>query len=503
MDFLNLKNKFDESIRRGEIVTVQNEIEKISPNTIPRELVSDFADIARRVRSEKWGLRLLRPIVRPETPVISATTEAELCSYAGLLIKVGALPEANSILLGLDQTKINNVQTFLSQIYIAQWNYKEAAACLKKVLSTNEIDPYQRCIAQVNLAGAFVFLEKYADLKKLLPQIFESCQKNGWDLLYGNALEISAQVAVIERDQSQATQLLQQAEQHSGQHSHYSIFIDKWRSLSELFQTKPDEPAGEAALLKIEALRRKAETINSWETVRDLDFHVALHLKHQNLLLNVYFGTPHVEYKKRIERICKNFGWKIPEFYFRKLSKAPATRILDLFSGKEEGATMTEPMKTGKMLHRLLNILAMDFYKPIGVGELFSTLFPDEFFNLESSVDRVSQAVKQLRKWFEVNNIPVDVQVENSRYALVATGPYAFKIYKKMQSAQDLLQLGFEQQLKTLIEKWPYQSFSATKAAEELELSASSIRTLLQKAVEEERIFKSGDGRSTLYRFQK
>ncbi len=465
--------------------------------------MAEFADIARRVRSENWGLRLLRQIVRAEPPVSPSVTDNELCVYAGLLIKVGALNEAKQILEKLDQNKNIQALIFLSQIAIAQWNYREAAPLLRKAQKLNGISDYQKCITQVNLAGALIFLEKFKEAKKLLPQILARCLENKWDLLYGNALEISAQLAVRQQDWPEANRLLNQAEAHSGQHTHYLIFIEKWRTLAELFQTKPNSLEGNAILKKIEDLRSKAQKLKSWESVRDFDYHISLYLNHQNLLLNVYFGTPHDEYKKRIERICKNRKWKIPSQYYRKLSDSPTERFFDLNAGRETGPNFIEALKPGQMLHRLLNILATDFYKPFGVGELFSQLFAGEYFNPDISAARVSQAVKQLRQWLITNQIPIDIIVENNRHSLQAHGPYAFKISRKKLSSNDVLTSRFEVQLNQLREKWPYKSFSTSQACEELGLSPTSLRGLLKKALKEERIYQFGAGRSILYRFEK
>jgi hypothetical protein len=503
LDFQSLKEKFEDDIRLGEIVTVKNEIETIKTTEIPRQLMASFADIARRVRSENWGLRLLRPIVRSETEIHPPVTDDERCAYAGLLIKVGALPEAEELLGNLDESKTANVLNFYSQIHIAQWNYRKAITYLKKIGVSTTTTDYQKCIAEVNLAGAYIFLQEFEKAKKLLPKILSECQIHSWDLLYGNALEISAQLSVMQKEWIKASEFLNLAVNSAGQHSHYNLFIEKWRRLSELFQTKPNSSEAEAVLTKIDTLRNHAQKLFSWESVRDLDYYVGVHLNQQNLLLNVYFGTPFSDYKKRIENLFKEKGWKIPNDYYRKLSSEPASRILDIETGLEEDREMVEIIKPGQMLHRFLNILATDFYKPIGVGQLFSKLFPDEYFNPETSADRIAQAVKQIRKWFLINEIPLDVNVESNLYNLSAYGPYALKLSKSLQNSDELLDAGFELQLKKLIEKWPYQSFSTSKAADELQISSSSVRTILEKALDQKRIFKSGAGRSVLYRFQK
>ncbi len=506
MDLEVLLRNYEETIRLGEISGVQDQIEKLNPNSIPRKLIAAYADIARRVRCENWGLRLLQPIIRSEVPVHPKPSEEELCTYAGLLIKVGAVREAQEILLKLDRNKLVNVNAFLAQIHVAQWNYREAVPLFIKVLSRKGTSEYQGAVAQVNLVAAYIFLEKFTEATVILPQLLQRCLDNKWELLYANALEISAQLAVIQQDWVQAQSLLKEAEHGAGQHTHYRIFIDKWKVLAEFSQAQDDVLKQEQAKLKIARLREKAQALRSWETVRDLDFYLALYQNHENLLLNVYFGTPHAAYKKRIEKIFKARSWQIPDFYYRKLTTAPAERVLNLETAEESGVfrnDLVKPVKPGQMLYRLLNILAMDFYKPTAVGELFSRLFPGEYFNPDLAPGRVAQAIKLLRKWFKLNHIPIDIKTDSNRFYFVATAPYAFKISKTVRDVFELQNAGFAIQLKHLKFRWPYQSFSASEAAQLLEISASGARKLLARANKQREVFTSGAGRSTQYRFQK
>ncbi len=498
-----MHKKFDETIRSGEITSVRNQIELLIPSAIPRKLVAAFADIARRVRSELWGLRLMRPIVRSETPVFPKPTELELCTYAGLLIKVGALPEAKQKLLQLDRKNLANVDIFLGEIHIAQWNYKDAVPHYKKILARKDLSDYVHAIAQVNFASALIFLESYTAAEKILPKLLQHCQDHKWELLYANTLEISAQLAVWQSNWNEVHRLLTEAEQVAGPNSHYRLYIDKWRALAGLFKARTEMGSSDNEELKIVQIRQQALSLKSWETVRDLDFYLALYQKNVNVLLNVYFGTPHPAYKNRIKKLFKKKGWLIPKSYFRKLTSDSTDRLLDLETAQEVGRAMIEPIKPGQMLHRLLNILATDFYKPIAIGELFSKLYPDEYFNPDIAPGRVAQAVKLLRRWIEANQIPLMINVDNNRYSIAATAPYAFKITSTVQSASELQNAGFKTQLKRLSEKWPYQSFSALQASQFLEISASSARKLLAKALSQQRIYTSGTGRSTQYRFQK
>lgn len=503
MDYKKLLIKLDELIRQGEILSAQQNILQLKTSSIPREWLADFADMARRVRIENWGFKILRPLIRSEVPVHPAVTAKELCSYAGLLIKAGAYPEAKEILDNLDEEKVPNVLLFKSQIYFSEWDYKKSLPVLKKAIKYFDLNSYQACITQVNLAGALVSLDKFSEASGILVKLKKVCLDQKWDLLYGNVLEISAQMAVKQKDWALTEQLLSEANSRVGQHSHYSIFIEKWQIIAELIQKSEAESDVDLVLNKIELLRKKAYAVNSWETLRDLDFQQAYYLQHKNLLLNVFFGTPHLQYKKRIINHFKKQRWEMPKTYIRKLTEATTSRVYDMVYGTENGNELAVSLKPGKMVHRLLHILIADFYKPISLGELFSSLFHGEYYNPENSAARVAQAIKQLRKWFKQNAIPVDIKVEKDQYFLVANGPYAFRVSNEIKIIQEKQHLGFKIQLELLKKRWPYQSFSSSSAAKELKVSNSKARQILRKALEGNSVFVSGAGRNILYRFEK
>ena len=117
MDFQKKIAQFDDSIRRGLVTDVQKLIEALNPQDIPREFAAAFADLARRVRFEDWGIELLQQFIHPHENANFKNSQAspeELCAYAGLLIKIGAVNEAHEILITLNPEKTLNTFVFLS-----------------------------------------------------------------------------------------------------------------------------------------------------------------------------------------------------------------------------------------------------------------------------------------------------------------------------------------------------------------------------------------------------
>src|SRR5207302_175208 len=67
---------------------------------------------------------------------------------------------------------------------------------------------------------------------------------------------------------------------------------------------------------------------------------------------------------------------------------------------------------------RMLQSLALDFYRPLQLAELHERLYPREYFNPFSSPDRVHQAARRLRRWLQENRIPLGISEELGQYRL-------------------------------------------------------------------------------------
>ena len=137
---------------------------------------------------------------------------------------------------------------------------------------------------------------------------------------------------------------------------------------------------------------------------------------------------------------------------------------------------------------------------PIAPGNLYSSLYPDEYFNPDSSPNRMYQVVQRLRKWYRDNNIPLNVKVDKNHFLLEMKGDYGIllpKTYQKMGNEQ------YHAYLNRLREEWPYKTFSGGEAQKFLEISKSSFFKFSSWATTNKKLYKSGTGRSTLYRLKK
>ena len=119
--------------------------------------------------------------------------------------------------------------------------------------------------------------------------------------------------------------------------------------------------------------------------------------------------------------ILKPRNWRLPPEFVVSGSGPKPQRVFDLTSARESQECQ---LKNGFLLHRLLHLLTEDLYQPLTLGKIFSRLFNGEYFDPNSSPDRVHQVVKRLRAWLRSEKIPLDIQEAGGFYRLTWFGSY-------------------------------------------------------------------------------
>jgi tetratricopeptide (TPR) repeat protein len=506
----SLASEIDLKIRAGQIGEARKSIKLLKIGSIPRSDIVTMANLARRVGMATWGLLLLRPILRSEKPIHPPANVAEKAIYAALLIKVGAVTEALALLKDHQEPNHPDVLLYSSYAYMERWEYGRVIDYLQKYLKCAQVSAYQKAIAKVNLAAALVHEEHHPEALDLLIELRAECQREKWSLLQGNCLEISAQIAIKQNKWNMTESLLDEAEKLNAEAHRYQLFIEKWRVIAKLIQN----PKSSAVFAETEQLRAKAISMGAWETHRDLDLHLGMSREDQPLLVKLYFGTPYRSYRRQIEDFFRLRGWTFPNSLLWSFAESspelslgttnetsPQECVLNIYEGAKNGVAL---VKAGQNLHRLLILLSSDLYRPISIGYVFSQLYPKEFFNPLTSPSRVFHNIKRLRNMFTENKIPIHIMFDKGHSSLKPTGPVGLLLQKNSAltplSASKLSQLAI---LKNLKKHFPFRSFSVGDAAQQTSLSPTTIRTILKNALLHRRVYSTGVGRATRYRFQK
>lgn len=489
--------EWNERIRSGEKKHVQIELQNTDLRSIPREFAADCADIARRIGLFLIGLRILHPYVYSTGPHRVRPTQKELRLWAALLIKLGSIEEALRILEELDPTD-SQVLLFMSFAHISQWDYAKAATCLRQYLKSEELDPYQRTIGQINLGAAYVYLRNGTKARQILSKALVTSNQENWLLLKSNALELLAGTAILNEQWDSAQRHLALAAETLSDAPLDTLLIRKMRATISLQSGRSKAEA----MAEMEGIRYEAVELKHWETVRDCDYHLGLAGKDPLRLNLVYFGTPYTTYKKEVLRAAGGYFKPAARFSwnpFSPLQEAP--RRFDLENGSEiDGPARLE---AGGILHRFLIALASDFFRPQYVGAMFSAVYTGERFDPNTSPARISRLVSRLRDWFKENEIPLGIETAELTYRLYGMAPFILMVRSDVRLPESKTDLQRADAIKSLREQWPYQSFSSKEAAEFLNVSARTAQSYLTWAAENKKIRATGAGRAKRYHFAK
>ncbi len=465
-------------LRAGQLSEAGAKMKTASSNSIPRNLCLQVANICRRAQLDGIALRILSPVVRSDNPAITQPKADEIAEYAASLQKIGAVNEAISLLENVDREKVPAANLYLAFCLFRQWDYAGAIPHLQQFIKV-ESDPYKKLVGSVNLAAAMATSLDLPAAHTVLDEAMQAAVSGNHTRLLSNCHELRAQLGLAANNFAQAREELTLARKLLPQ-GFDAFFVRKWSAIVNSLESRDS-----SFLLN---LAPAAEAQGDWECLREIDFFRLKLNFDQPLFDHLMFGTPFEAYRKRVELDLK--ARPTAESYLLGSKDAPC---FDAGSGDFTGITLKYP---GKTLHQLAAILLSDFYKPWSLGEIFSQLFPQEYYNAFSSANRVHQLLWRLRKWLSENNVPARLVEAGGKFSLRIEGPFAFSVpYQRLQTTEHALEI---HKIKGTFgtEQW----FSQRDVRSKLQMSSASFKRLASWAVKENRFERAGNGRSTVYK---
>lgn len=486
----DLASHIDAMIRQSKLEDARSALLKIVSSEIPRTMIATFARLARRTRLNYLTLKILKPYIRPDVLFAHPATDEELALYAGALIRIGGRRQGLKILSKLDTTKTPEVLLFKMDALFTEWNYEKAIPILRQYIKSELISDYQRLVGRLNLAAALFFTERYDQALNQLVGLRADFIINGYHLLYANALEISAQISLAKKNFKEAKSELSLASQIlKNDTGTYHFFIRKWQGIADFMQ----DPNSSDRVNKLDSLQIEANEMGDWEGVRHIDYYKALVTNNRNLYLYWIVGTPYKNYRKILTKAFTNPP-PLPSVY-RLFLGGGAKNIpkLDLALAEFKSSRLPQ----GGLPHQLLIQLLQDFYRPVLIGEAFSKLYENEYFDSDTSPERVRSVVRRLSAWFTKEKIPLAVRTNRQSLSIYATGPIEIVIrpcqdwiFKKSSRLQELK--------KNIKGKW----FNIYEALDFVGLGVRSTQRLLRSMVKSGELQCIGSARSRRYRFK-
>lgn len=493
-EFSDLLTSLEDLVRSGLGMEVRNRLKKVAPASIPRGLAADFSNLARRVGAINWGLRVLKPLVYGHLPGLVPSAD-ELATYSALLIKVGVFGEARRLLQRpMDPTPL--VHLFRGFCEIAQWNHSRAIPSLKSYLAV-VADPYQRAMAQMNLAACYTSCGMLSSALPLVCDLNERSQQMNWALLNLNSIELLTRILALDPSiqipKAQRRLIGSQGADSPANKGVYALFLRKWN----LIRIVNESGFRVAHGAEFASLRRDAVQLRHFETVRDVDFYLALFRRDIDLARQVYFGTPHTSYRAELIqnfpdlRTAGRFLWNLDG------SAGEDSRRLDVPSGLLDSVPI---IKSGGISHKLLASLSSDFYRPQTVGTIFNFIHYNELYHPLHSPVRIYKSIQRLRALFATASVPLSIKIEKGEVSLTALSAFGILVNANQKSVHTAKERGdLQASYRRVSAQFQGRSFTSSQVAEALDLGHRSAQILLKGLKSRRKLRSIGKGRAARY----
>ncbi len=457
-----------------------------------------WSELLRRSGFPSAALKILFVYVRGRGKNYKSSSVLEKEEYAASLIALKAIDEAILLLEELQPFNSPKTYLFFGFAHINQWDYSKAVLVLEKFLSFKTISDYDRAIGMTNFLASKVALvdENPQSIPSLEVQLEETILKmedSNYKVLSLNLREIQVQLIIkkahffpsnIKSQKTLATVI-------NDPKSKENLFVKKWQIIASKPKDEKSSVRIKQWMEKLKQLQKEALETSHTETVRDIDFHLGEYAPHR--LEKVFWGTP---YKAFRQKILLTYKLNIQNTYIYRLTsnheKSPKNRFL--FDYKRFG-----DLKKSSLLVRGIHALCCDFYKSQNRYALHAKIFPGEFFNPQSSFNKVYQAIHRLRRWLTLHKIPLEIHQHDEEYFFV--GDVDIKIYREDQIdhashnkySEDILKLrgAMEDQKFSLGEAMAVLQYNERRQTQRI------FKILIDDGI----LMKSGKGKNTLYHF--
>lgn len=485
-------NTISEWIKEGKIPAAQAALKALPLETVPRKMMQIVASLAKRALMPELGIKLLNPIVRPTRNAPATASDLEKVEYASCLTRIGAAEEALELLKRVASKDMPEALLCEAFARVNQWGYAEAIPLFTRCCRSSLFDEYQRMVAKVNLVSALIYERRHQEATPLIGELLEQTKEDQHMLLRINTLHFAAVNAIFQGNWKLARELLIQEEAviaHPG--SLEAFFLRKWNTILRLLEQGPSS----SALKGLHFIREEAITRKHFETVRDCDRFQAFATQDDALVRHLYFGTPYEGFRRWLLQGYPK-AVELPGSYDWGLQGGSENVHLDLTSGA--CGSNGEPLLKGSLLHRMLLVLASDFYAPFRLAALFARLYSDEFYHPVASPQKIHRALSRLRKWIGSTRLPLVIHENEGLYQLAGTAPLTVRLPKPGMILERAIGA-----LGEIIQRWPDSPFSAREASVYLNVSYRTVHRILDEARREGRVKTVGGGPRTKYLFKK
>jgi len=377
--------------------------------------------LLRRTGAFNETIKVLHSLARDERA--SENRDLAQIEYATALTFLGLTAEAENIFLSLNKNKYPQVLTQLSTLNTMNWDYESSVKNLENYFSLSSIhhisnDEYFKLIAEINLNISYAFVKPEKINIDRIYEIQEIVQQKNYKLLNAITTQILGRYLTSQREHANAERVFQTGlNMLKGQKTFDYLYLKKWQLINALESKR----IGRKPLLELALLKKYAYNLKDYETVRECDYYHSLYSKNKKLHTYCFVGSPFSHYKKKFKSDLiegKTLFQFNPENTRYEIKLTQDTKLdLDLIISDYISTNKTQ-LKKNKNLSLLLQSLTNDFYRPKTIHRLFTDLFPDQYWNPQSSPNLIRQIIFRFRQWATANHTNLKITENSKNYFL-------------------------------------------------------------------------------------
>jgi len=377
--------------------------------------------LLRRTGAFNETVKVLHGLARDE--MASENRDLAQIEYATSLTFLGLTAEAENIFLSLNKNKYPQVLTQLSTLNTMNWDYESSVKNLENYFNLSSIhhisnDEYFNLIAEINLNISYAFVRPEKINIDRIYEIKKIVQQKNYKLLNAVTTQILGRYLTSQREYVNAERVFQTGlNTLKGQKTFDFLYLKKWQLINSLESKR----MGSKPLLELALLKKYAYNLKDYETVRECDYYHSLYSKNKKLHTYCFVGSPFLHYKRKFksdlieEKTLFQFN---PENTRYEIKLTQDTKLdLDLIISEYTSKNNTK-LKKNKNLSLLLQSLTNDFYRPKTIHRLFTDLFPDQYWNPQSSPNLIRQIIFRFRQWSAANHINLKITENSKNYYL-------------------------------------------------------------------------------------
>ncbi len=499
-----LEKRIRSAIEEGALAKAVETLDSLNFKTTTRGDLLKAAHYYRRCGRADRAISILRPYVRPSHKNLYKTRDAEKIEYAASLTGLGAVQESQKLLSTIGVSSNSDLQLFQAFNMIKQWNYSAAIPFLESFLE-QESSSYRLSVGRVNLLQSYIFCDRMKEAKIIIEDLEwqRALASEGKFRLLGNLEELKAQYYFECREWDLAKKCLDQAKGYLKEDGGIEFFfIQKWNFIVSLYENR-HQSSGDDYKQNWKKMRAKAWELKHFETVREFDYHYAICSQNESLLQYVYWGTPFRSYKEKILsdfRKLHKSDFDVGADFERLIGAGESSEFLqvpdDAVRLIETGVQLkgSASASVSPLIQTLFSSLNSDFYIGQTLYSIFEHVYPDEFFNLESSPEKIRQIVFRLRDHLGMVGCALSVNHEQGRYSLVSGAASTVVVCGQKNFAVEPIVLA------SIRRHFGGDEFRIEELASKLDISSRSVSNKIKEAVDLGYLQKIGAGPKTRYR---